>query len=415
MPIMKRLLIVSPNFLPNTAADMHRVRLMVPYASEFGWQVEILCVDPADNESPRDDALLERLPDQVLIHRVRARKSWHHRVLRMNGLSRRAIRPIAEAGAALLEKKKFHLAYFSSTAFSTFRIGYQWRHRYGLQYVLDYQDPWVNDYYRRTSQLPPGGRLRHELEQLEARLSEPKCIEAASGITSVSPSYVDQLAERYSAIPPSIILPFPVDDEPWIAQLPVKYGLWTSVGRGGADLGPAAKALFCALINARRIKGVQHLLPRQLRFVGTSYASKGTGSKSIQPIAESLACQGVLESTDRVSLQEARLLQQESERLIVLLSNDPAYRPSKLAGLIRSGKPIVVVAHAEHWVHRHLANIEGVTLLLADDGERDQSARLLEPSGAMAPKWPTDILDEFSASLHAKRIFAFFDEIVVKS
>ena len=35
---MRRVLIVSPSFPPISAADLHRVRMSLPYYREFGWE-----------------------------------------------------------------------------------------------------------------------------------------------------------------------------------------------------------------------------------------------------------------------------------------------------------------------------------------------------------------------------------------
>ena len=43
---MKRVLIVSPSFPPVSAADLHRVRMSLPYYREFGWDPIVLAVRP---------------------------------------------------------------------------------------------------------------------------------------------------------------------------------------------------------------------------------------------------------------------------------------------------------------------------------------------------------------------------------
>ena len=71
---------------------------------------------------------------------------------------------------------------------------------------MDYQDPWVNDYYREHSRItPPGGRIKYKIIDAMHRWSEPRVLKHCSGITSVSESYPKQLKARY----------------PWLQKLPV--------------------------------------------------------------------------------------------------------------------------------------------------------------------------------------------------
>ncbi|MBK8284630.1 MAG: glycosyltransferase [Ahniella sp.] len=407
---MKRLLIVTPSFLPNTAADMHRARLLAPRALENGWKVEILCVDSRDNSSPKDDALLGKFPADIPIHRVRAPGQVWHRWFGQNNLFRRALAPLRMGGERLLDERPYDLVYFSSTAFNTFTLGPIWKRRYGVPYVLDYQDPWINDYYRRTGRKPPGGRLRHGMSQMMARHAEPVAVRDAAGLTAVSPGYLEQLRARYGEVPPALVLPFPSEGfgPPEEYGEPVS-GMWTSVGRGGEDLQPAAKALFEAMVRARSLGNAQ--LDRvHVRFVGTSYAPDGKGERTIEPIARSAGWNQVEEQTNRVSLIEARRLQLESERLVALFSDDSAYQPSKLAGLMRSGRPLLLVAPKGHPLHTQVSGIAGVTTLaFGPEGvSGDLSSKDLRWTDG--PVWPQFFLDNTDERLNARQLFDFLAE-----
>ena len=69
---MKRVLIVSPHFPPINAADMHRVRMVLPFLRENGWEAEVVAVRPDAVAAPRDEWLTEGLPPDVKVHRVKA-------------------------------------------------------------------------------------------------------------------------------------------------------------------------------------------------------------------------------------------------------------------------------------------------------------------------------------------------------
>ncbi|AVP99870.1 hypothetical protein C7S18_23015 [Ahniella affigens] len=407
---MKRLLIVSPSFLPSTSADMHRVRLLAPYAHARGWALEILCVRPEDHGAPQDPTLLAAFPDDIPIHRVPSPSARWHRWLGMGSLYRRCRPALQTAGDRLLMERAFDLVYFSSTAFDTFTLGPRWRRHFGVPFVLDYQDPWRNDYYRRQRIRPPGGWLKFSLGQLPARWREPAVLRMAAGITAVTPRYVDDLKRRYGVIPPSRVLPFPADLTP-LPELALRVPrTWTSVGRGGTDLQPAAAALAAAM-SALSSDAKTALQGLELRFIGTSYAPAGQGIPSIAPGLNVPSEFRVTEQTERVPVADARARQAESERLIALLSDDPGYQPSKLAGLIQSGKPLLIVAPRAHRVHSDLANVTGVVCLPIDPHAVFSASDVKALLAPTAPAWTDAHRAAFDPQHHAEALFAFFEEV----
>jgi hypothetical protein len=63
---------------------------------------------------------------------------------------------------------------------------------------MDYQDPWVSDYYREHPDVvPPGGRLKYAVSSWLGRRQEPRVLRHCSSITSVSAAYPKQLQARY--------------------------------------------------------------------------------------------------------------------------------------------------------------------------------------------------------------------------
>ncbi len=352
-----RLLIVSPHFPPTNAADMQRVRLLVPYLAEHGVQAEVLAVEPSDVASPLDHWLADGLPPEVPVHRVKALGTGWSRLPGLGTLGFRALRALRKKGDELLgrkaesgkrkgeneklkaesEKRKvvvggraaddgsassfqlstfssqllpFDLVYFSTTVFPVHVLGPRWKKRFGVPFVMDYQDPWVSDYYREHPEVvPPGGRLKYAIVDWLNRRQEPRVLRECSGITSVSAAYPKHLQARYpwlaieeftaktqrtprgaeaedeesrdpvepcEATSPSqpsgfrfplsafssqlfsLVLPFPGDErdlervrESGIRQrvFDPKDGKrhWVYIGRGGEDMALAVRALFSAI------------------------------------------------------------------------------------------------------------------------------------------------------------------------
>ena len=69
---MRRVLVVSPHFPPDTSAGTHRVRLLAPHLPAHGWEATVVTVDPRDLESRLDPGLLALVPERLRVVRSRA-------------------------------------------------------------------------------------------------------------------------------------------------------------------------------------------------------------------------------------------------------------------------------------------------------------------------------------------------------
>ncbi|HEX6987673.1 MAG TPA: hypothetical protein VF170_20000, partial [Planctomycetaceae bacterium] len=86
---MRRVLMVSPHFPPDTTAGTHRVRLLAPHLPAFGWEPTVVTVDPRDYEGRLDPELAELVPDSLRVVRCRA---WSPRWTRKAGIGDLGIR-----------------------------------------------------------------------------------------------------------------------------------------------------------------------------------------------------------------------------------------------------------------------------------------------------------------------------------
>lgn len=352
---LKKLLIISPHFPPINAADMHRVRQSVWYFEEFGWKPTVVSVDEKFVEGVEEPLLLQSLPKGLEIIKVKAFATKWTRKIGLGALALRSLYFYFKEVNNILKKETYNLVYFSTTQFPVLILGRYWKWRYKIPYIIDMQDPWHSTYYlnKPKSERPPKYWFSYNLN----KWLEPIAMNGCDGLISVSESYITKLEERYLVLktkPNSVITFGAFEKDIEIAEgLKTKSDFFENdsakyivyVGRGGFDMQPALTLIFAAFKTGLT---EQPELYKEFRFMflGTSYAPKGLGKKTIEPVA---AKEGILdyvsEHTDRVPYFEGLALLQKADLLFIPGSDDPAYTASKLYPYILTKKPIMGIFH----------------------------------------------------------------------
>lgn len=339
--------------------------MLLPFFRENEWEAEVLAVSPDDVSAPIDPWLAEDLPADVPVHRVAALALRWSRIPGLGGLGLRALGALKRAGDRLLSERRFDLVYFSTTVFEVHMLGPRWRRKFNVPFVIDYQDPWVNDYYRdHPAVTPPGGRLKFRIADAMHRWMEPRVLQKCAGLTAVSPAYPAQLRARYSFdLPPVLVQPFPgaKGDFERLRRDASAAGHdkieWLYVGRGGADMATSLRALFIAIRDHAPLSLKKRL---RLRFVGTSYAAAGKGVRTVVPIAEEVGLADLVEeSPDRISYEQTLAMLVRADALIVPGSDDPSYTASKIYPYLLAGRPLLAVFHRESSVVDLMAKARG--------------------------------------------------------
>jgi len=362
---MKKVLILSPHFPPINAPDMQRVRLALPFLREHGWEPTVLAVAPESVEGGISEPLLEATyPADIRVIRVRGVSPRLTRWAGIGSLWWRCGAALARTGARLLQDEKFDAVFFSTTQFNAFNLGPRWKRQFGVPYVLDYQDPWVNEYYQRTQTRPPGGWFKFNLTQRAARRDEPAAVREAGGIVAVSDIYAQQLAARYPWFDPArvTLLPFgaterdfAVAEQHRLASPLVAFddGRFHQVyaGRCGPDMAFALTVLLRAfrLFQASHPTEASRL---RLHFIGTGYAPPPLGRESVMPLARA---EGVAESVQeycyRVPYFDALYYLRRAHALIAVGSDDASYSASKLFPNLLARRPLLLIFHQSSPVH----------------------------------------------------------------
>lgn len=351
---MKKVLVISPNFPPVNAADMHRIRQSLSYFKSFGWDATVVAVEPQYIEMSEDPLLLHTLPEDARIIRIRAFKARTTRKFGLGNSGYRSLLFYYRIGKQLLKKEKFDLVYFSTTAFPVMILGRIWKRMFGVPYIIDMQDPWRNDFYldKPKNERPPKFWIAYRLD----KYLEAFAMRKVDGIISVSEGYPKMLMERYSNIKPEhcVVIPFGgagIDFEV-LDRMKLPNKLFSKddgrlhlvyIGRGGHDMQLALGAIFSAF--AKGLETHNTLFSKvHFYFVGTSYAADGQGVKTIHPVATRYGVGDyVTEITDRLPYFEAMNVLSEADLLVVPGSTDTNYTASKLYPYILSKRPILAV------------------------------------------------------------------------
>ena len=126
---IKRVLIISPYFPLSNAADMQRIRMSLPYFKDYGWEAEVVTIDPKHSDIIKDDLLLESVPSDIPVHLIQAfSKKWTSK-FGLGSISLRSLWFYRLKVNSLLKQKKNDLIYFSTTQFPVCILGAYWKKR----------------------------------------------------------------------------------------------------------------------------------------------------------------------------------------------------------------------------------------------------------------------------------------------
>lgn len=427
---MKKVVIISPHFAPINAPDMQRVRLALPHLRALGWEPTVVAVAPELVEGGVRDPLLEATyPADIRVVRV---GGWSPRLTRwagVGGLWGRCGAEVARAAERLLTAERFDLVFFSTTQFDAFKLGPRWRRRFGVPFVVDYQDPWVNDYYARTGTRPPGGWLKFSFRQWAARRAEPAVLRAAGGIVAVSDTYAAALARQHPWFDPRRVrvLPFGAAEadftvlgdrrpgEPLVEFHDGKvHHVYT--GRCGPDMAFALSVLFRGFRRFRESHPAEAARMR-FHFIGTGYAPPPLGEDTVLPVAEAEGvADAVAEHRYRVPYFDALYYLKHASALVAVGSDDRTYSASKIFPCVLARRPLLLIFHRESLVQAFAEKIgAGVRVPFGDSAARDALAAevhrrwFLEGGWRRPPVFREEDFAPFTAEGMTRQLVAVFD------
>lgn len=420
-----RVLIVAPHFAPINAPDGHRVRLILPWLRELGWQATVLTVRPECATAPLESELELTIPADTMVQRVNAISPKRGRRIGVGNLGWRCLPWLWREGSRLLRDGGFDVVYFSTTQFACVPLGRWWRQRFGTPYVIDLQDPWYNVYYEQRHARPPGG-WKHRFAALSTRMQEGWTLRRCSHVVAVSPRYVQDLKVRrpWFNTARTTVLPFGWSERDQQAARsrrvpPIDQPAISYIGRVGEDMVKLLRVVFAAYSGWRRLRSTGTRAIRWI-FTGTSYAANAAGHGTAARVAAEFGLADLVsEDRARVSYLDSLARQQASPANLILGSDDLGYFPSKVWPLLASGRPWLACAWQRSVLSESLKPHAASGVLLTIDPERvarDQETLLFDwfdrvASGAATPPVSCPTLREFHADRMARAHAEIFDAV----
>ena len=355
---MRRLLMISPHFPPDSSAGTHRVRLLAPHLAAYGWTATVLTVAVQDYEGRMDPELEGLVPGSLDVVRTRALPARVTRLLGVGDLGLRALPGLRRAVWQLQEAHPFDAVFI--TIYPTYPavLGPMIKRRFRVPFILDYQDPWVGAWGKEVGGgdggvVDPKSRSTRAL----AERLEPRVLRAASGVTAVSARTYEDAFER-TGITPCEVAEIPIGWDPADVEALERRGahrrLIPADGRvnicyTGTLLPLGIATLRAVLAGARALIERDPQLADRIRFhfFGTSNQTIG-GDPRVIPHARDLGVEHLVrEQPARLDYLDALDVLRQADALLLLGSSERHYTPSKIFPALLANRPLLAVYRRE--------------------------------------------------------------------
>ena len=351
---MRRLLMISPHFPPDSSAATHRVRLLAPHLPACGWEPTVLTVQPEAYEGRLDHDLGALVPESIRVVRVQAWPAQVTRLVRVGDLGLRSWAALRRAAIELCENERFDALFITIYPTYPATLGPMLKRRFKLPFILDYQDPWVSAWGQSVG--PNGSAdLKSRLSLAVSRRLEPRALFAADAVTAVSARTYEEALERNGCqidVREEIPIGWDAGDVRALesrgpsAIVPTSDGL-LHISYVGTLLPAGVGVLRSVLTALRTLDDRCPDLGRRVRlhFVGTSNQSTG-GVERVMPHARELGvADRVVEHAARVDYLEALSILRQSSAVLLIGSTEPHYTPSKAFPALMAGRPMLALYH----------------------------------------------------------------------
>lgn len=426
---------IAPHFPPDTSAATHRVRLLAPHLTEYGWEPTVLTVERSANAGRQDPELEAMLPASLRVVRAPALSLRWTRKLGIGDLGLRALAGLFKEASRLLRSETYEALFI--TIFPTYPalLGPVLKRRFRIPFVLDYIDPWVSAWGKEVG----GGRngevdVKSRLTRLAALELEPIAARAADAITAVSAGTYEMIQDRIPELKrtPCRAIPYGGD--------PADFSYLRSRARSnnyfdqndgafhicyvGTLLPLGIETLRAVFAGLTRLRGsAPEAYDRiRLHFFGTSNQTAGNSQMRVEPLAREAGVEALVDEHPlRIDYLDALTVQVQASAILLMGSSEPHYTASKLYPALLAGRPLLAVYHRQSSVaeimariatppHAHLITYSDSHRAMSHAGDIETALAALvsrPPNGPIL--WPADELDKFSARALAGELAEVFN------
>lgn len=432
---MRRVLMVSPHFPPDSSAASHRVRLLAPHLADAGWEPTIVTVDPAGYEGRLDSDLERLLPASLRVERARAWPARWSRRVGLGDLGLRSFTGLRRTCRTILAADRFDALFITVYPVYPALLGPGLKKEFGLPFVLDYQDPWVGAWGQTVGGAADGTPdwKSRTARQLGVWL-EPRAVAAADALSAVSQGTIDGIVERVrgAARLPQRVIPLgferrdfdrlPSFDRP-MTHFDADDGLvhlcyvGTLLPTGAGTL----RLLLEGLSRARRLDPASARL--RLHFFGTSNQSVADRER-VLPLARACGVSdAVTEHAGRLDYLDALTVLSRASAILLLGSSEPHYSASKVYPALLAERPLLALFHQSSSVVPILrrAGGEPTVRVVTYDADVENQRRVEEVGGhlralAASCEYRREDMslaevDGVSARVLARELAGLFDQV----
>lgn len=437
MTRLRRVLMISPYFPPETGAATHRVRLLAPHLARFGWEPVILTIDARDYEGRLDPELLHLVPSELRVERVRAWPAARTRRLGIGDLGLRSFTGLLHRADALLRQEAFDALFITIFPAYTSLLGPVLKKRHRLPFVLDYIDPWVSAWGKNVG----GGRdgrpdIKSRMSRWLALALEPRVHRHVDAITAVSAATCAPMMERSPWLrgTPTAEIPYGAEaaDYEYLRSHP-RANAWFDAADGNfhlcylgtlLPLGYETLRAFMAAVARLRDGHPEAYARLRLHFFGTSNQTAADAPARVLPVAREFGVAGCMQEVPwRINYLDALTVQTQASAILMLGSSEPHYTASKLYPGLLAQRPVLAVYHEASTVVdilRRSAQPPAAWLVTYSDRQRAETRQTAIAQtlwemmhtawDARAVQW--EALQEFTAERMAQRMAGVFDQVV---
>lgn len=354
----RTVLIIAPDFTPSSYPPALRARFFAQHLREFGWKPIVLTTYPENYEwtvDPENEKLLD--PSLEVIRTSALSIKWTRKM----GFGDLAIRTFGSHWRALsriCRGRRIDLILISVPPNWQIALGRLAHIRFGIPYILDYNDPILTDYYWKLpkSKRPPKWALVYTMY----RFLEPFALKRVDQLIGVDDSYTAGLFKNYKWLQGVMATPVAFGVEPadfeYVCRNPRPNPIFTPgdglfhmsyVGVVGDFMVAVLRALFTAVKDGRE-KTPELYKRLRLHFVGTTYAPNSEGRHQVLPLARECGVDDIVEERPgRVQHLDAIQILLDSNALVIVGSEAPHYTASKIFPYILAAKPLLAIFHEE--------------------------------------------------------------------